>query len=710
MSATDRTSTLNASETTVPVPVPVPVAAEAPADTARRSTRWQVVHAQAIHVALIPILALSAVLSTHRLAQNGYANNFYSAGVKSMLQSWHNFLFVSFDPGGLVTLDKPPLGIWVQAASAQLFGFSPLSLLLPEAIISTLAVAVLYRVLARRLGTAAALAGALALAVFPSFVAVSRDNGVDPLLILLMIMACGAALNAIEDGGSRWLIACALLVGLAFNTKTLAAYLIVPGIALAYLLCAPGSWLRRVSMLVVAGVVMGVCSFSWIAMVELTPNSERPYVGSSTDNTELGLTFSYNGFGRVEGEAGGPGRVPHAEGALVHTQIHHHHYLRPPTAAQRARLAALARHEAARERAALRAATSTYLPNGRLRDPIAFGGAPGPLRLFEKRLFDQGSWMLAFALVGLLAFALLIFAGQRTRRDPRLATLIVLGGWLLAEVAVLDFSKGIVHPYYISALAPGVAAMVAAGALAFVQFAQRRSLAWALLPCAVGATVVVQVANLRYQHYMRWFLPVLIAGAAAGLVAMAVALLVRRLVAPAMALLLCLLLVAPAAYATTTWLAPVQGTFAAAGPHQASGDGGIGVNAKSMRVYHRIISYVSTHKPGTRWAVLTDASPTAAPLILLGQPAGAMAGYSGTDPALDGPGLARLIALGEARYVVLGGAYASRGGNLATRAALHVCPQVPAAAWHGPPPAPYELVLFDCRGREHALSGRAYTD
>ena len=158
-----------------------------------------------------------------------------------MLKSWHNFFFVSFDGGGLVTIDKPPLALWVQAASAELFGFSPLSLLLPEAIVSVIAVAVLYRIVARRLGAGSGLVAALALAVFPSFVAVSRENGVDPLLLLLMILACGAALNAVEDGRWRWLMASALLVGLAFNTKTLAAYLIVPGIGLAYLVCAPAA-------------------------------------------------------------------------------------------------------------------------------------------------------------------------------------------------------------------------------------------------------------------------------------------------------------------------------------------------------------------------------------------------------------------------------------------------------------------------------------
>ena len=112
--------------------------------------------------------------------------------VKSMLRSWHNFFFVSSDPGGLITVDKPPLGLWVQAVSAKMFGFAPLSLLIPEAICAMIAVALLYGSSRRASGRSPALVSALALAVFPSFVAVSRDNGVDPLLILLMLAACGA--------------------------------------------------------------------------------------------------------------------------------------------------------------------------------------------------------------------------------------------------------------------------------------------------------------------------------------------------------------------------------------------------------------------------------------------------------------------------------------------------------------------------------------
>jgi 4-amino-4-deoxy-L-arabinose transferase-like glycosyltransferase len=677
----------------------------APAHTQRIAWRRALSPA---HLGLVAILALSLVLNTVKLSQNAWANTFYSAGVKSMLGSLHNFLYASFDQGGLVSIDKPPLGVWVQVVSAKVFGFTPLSVLLPEAIIGTLTVFALYLILARRFGVLAALAAALTLAVFPVFVAVSRANGVDPLLVLLLVLACGAALRSIDGGRVTWLLVAAVLIGLAFNTKTLAAYLAVPSIALGYLVCAPGGWSRRLLGVVAAGLVMGLVSFSWIALVELTPSSQRPFVGSSTNNTEIGLTFEYNGFGRVEGEVGGPGNVSIRPGGTV------------PAAPHRAVAGPSTnpRTHAPRVKQALGATGSKLLPNGRYVNPVAFGGKVGPLRLFESQLNGQGAWLLPFAIFGLLALTCQVLAplpGRRTlgrgrdRRDPRLAALIVLGGWFAVELVVLSYSKGIVHPYYISAVAPGAAAMVGAGVSAFVDFARpiddRRDPRSAsdprlllLVPAVVG-TVAAQIVILEQQDYLQWFIPFLIAGAAVGVLAVAV----RRLALPAMTFLLAVLLVAPTAYATTTWLAPVEGTFPAAGTHEATGFGLYGVEEKAMRENRKLVAYVDSHGPARRWSVLVDASPTAAPLILLGSPAGALGGYGGSDPVLDGRGLARLIARGEARYVVLGGAYADRGGNAATAAVLHDCPQVPHEAWHGPVPGPRVLVLFDCLGRERAL-------
>jgi 4-amino-4-deoxy-L-arabinose transferase-like glycosyltransferase len=694
------------------------------------------------HLALVPIVVLAVVLNTHKLARNHYANVFYSAGVKSMLLSLHNFFFVSFDPGGLITIDKPPLGLWIQATSAAIFGFHPLSLLLPEALMGVLCVGVLYLVLRRPFGQLAALAGALTLAVFPAFVASARDNNVDLPLILLMLLACGAAIRAIRGG--RWpsLLACAVLVGLAFNTKTLAAYLVVPGIAAGYLLCAPDPLLRRTLKLLAAGALMLVVSFAWIAAVEATPAAQRPYVGGSTDNSELGLTFDYNGLGRVEGEVGGPGEIFVRLGGVA-----------PFVPAQFPATPTTTVLTAKRTRAP-KTATATpnpILPDGHYANPTPFGVPPGPLRLFEAGLGDQAGWMVPFALFGMLAIALAVVlridapasppppggavAGDAVgadadptatggatpgswfaaaRRDPRAAGLIVLGGWFLTEALILSFSKGIVHPYYTSALAPGTAAMVGAGAFAFVRLARRSSIgrhSWllVLLPPAVAATVGAQLVQLhREGHYLHWYYTPLLLAAALGTVGVLAALARRRLALPAMALVLAALTLAPLLYAASTWSVPVEGTFPAAGPKVAGALGPYGMTPHDVKVDRDLMRYVDAHGPTHRWELLTVSSDSSTGFILLGYRAGALGGYSGTDPAVDGPRLARMVARHEARYVVLGGAYASRGGNLATHAVIAACRQIPNEVWlHFRRFSVYSFVLYDCAGRERQLAAQA---
>jgi 4-amino-4-deoxy-L-arabinose transferase-like glycosyltransferase len=448
-------------------------------------------------------------------------------------------------------------------------------------------------------------------------------------------------------------------------------------------------------------------------------------VGSSTNNTELGLTFEYNGFGRVEGQVGGPGQVLVRPGAFV------------PAARERA-VAAAARKTSYPSESERRGSTgstaggmsaapvskatpapqATLVPStaheptptltpivtkGREKNPIPFGGAPRPLRLFGVGLGDQAGWMLPFALFGLLGVALLACLDRR--RDRRLAATLVLGGWFLVEAAVLSLSKGIVHPYYVSALGPGTGAMAGAGVASVVELARghntRRICGLVLMACAVASTVMAQVVLMHREHYLEWFIPLLVVGAAMGMCAL---LALRRLALPAVAFTFLLLLVAPAAYSATTWLAPAEGTFPAAGPRHDPGPGAYGVNARDERIDRALADYVSTHDPGSRWALLTVASDTASPMMLFGLDAGALGGYSGTDPAVDGPRLARLVTNREARYVLLGGEYSLRGGNLATRAVLRACTELAPSAWQSPVPYPYGLALFDCAGHEKALA------
>jgi 4-amino-4-deoxy-L-arabinose transferase-like glycosyltransferase len=624
-------------------------------------------------------ILLASVLNLWALGQNGYANVYYAAGVKSMLRSWHDFFFLSADPAGLVSIDKPPLGMWLQAASAKLFGFSPLSLLLPQAIAGILAVAALYLIVRRRYGTLAATGAALTLATFPAFVAVSRDNNLDTLLILLMTLACGAGLRAIETGRLRTLLGAAILVGLAFNTKALAAVLVVPGIAAGYLYCAPGTLRRRLSQLMLAGVVCAAVSLAWMLAVQLTPAAQRPFVGSSTDNSEFGLTFGYNGFERVSNQKGGPGPVPNRE---VPPSAH------AAPASGGTGVATVPLPKPAPAVAPKVALTIT-------RSPTAFGTSPGPLRLFRRGFADQGAWMLAFALVGLLALAL----SRPARRDPKLAGAIVFGGFLACEAVFLSASRGIVHPYYLSALAPGVAVMVGAGLAAMLRPPRRRS--GMLIAVAVLATVAVQIMLLNRAHYLGLWQVLLAPAAVAALLVTRIG----RLRQAGVAAILAVLLLAPTIYAATSWSRPVEGTFPAAGPRAVGGNGGAELSREQLTTDDALIRYILAHGAGGRFQLLTVASLTADSPILLGLRAAALGGYGGVDPALDGRGLGRLVAARQARFLLLGGSYAYLGGNAATRAAARVCPQVPFADWEGARANASEgLYLVDCGGRARELA------
>jgi 4-amino-4-deoxy-L-arabinose transferase-like glycosyltransferase len=652
------------------------------------------------HAALAGVLGFSALLNLWALDQNGWANTYYSGAVDSMLRSWHNFFFVSFDAGGLVSVDKPPLALWLQAASAKVFGLSSLSLLVPEALCGVLAVAATYRIVRPRFGTAAALASALALATFPSVVAVARDNNPDMLLVLLMVLACGAGLRAVETGRLRSLIWSAVLVGLAFNTKMLAAYLVVPGLVLAYLICAPGSVRRRLAHLVAAGAVMLAVSAVWLTIVDLTPASQRPYVGSSQNNSAFGLAFNYNGVGRVEGQLGGPGRVGGGGGAGGRT-------FQPPAGAQNGLPGGLPGFGGG--------PGGPRGGGGGGPGSSAFGGPTGAFRLFSDGIGDQGGWMLPFALGGALAIALTL---KRRRRDPRLAALIVFGGWFAVEALILSYSKGIIHPYYVSALGPATAVLAGVGAVAMVALAKRGGWRLAVPLAAVAATVAVEVVLLRRVDFIEWWIPLLLAVAVGGATILVG---VRRWAAPAMATLLAALLLAPAAYATTVWDGPVNGTFPAAGTSQSGGPGGpsgpggrragpFGGGGSSDAALAR---YVTTHQPGTKWDVLVQSANQAAPLILEQHVSvGSLGGFNGDDHVLDAKGLAKLVASGEARYVQSGSSFPGRGGNSASEAVQSACREVPASEWGGSSTAttggggPFGGggTLYDCQGAATKLA------
>src|SRR3954452_22339129 len=185
------------------------------------------------------LLVLAGILDLWALSKNGFANDYYSAAVRSMSMSWHNFLYESFDPSGVMTVDKPPLSLWVQALSVRAFGFHPLSILVPQALMGVATVGLVYDLVRLRCGRVAGFVGGLVLALTPIAVAMSRHNNPDELLALCCTAALWFLVRAFEDGRTRWIVWAGGRVGLAFEPKMLVAFMVVPGIVAAWLWVAP---------------------------------------------------------------------------------------------------------------------------------------------------------------------------------------------------------------------------------------------------------------------------------------------------------------------------------------------------------------------------------------------------------------------------------------------------------------------------------------
>jgi 4-amino-4-deoxy-L-arabinose transferase-like glycosyltransferase len=469
-----------------------------------------------VRLELLALLGLAGVLNLWALSRNGWANTYYSAAVRSMSSSWHDFLFASLDRGGVMTVDKPPLALWVQALSVRVFGFHSLSLLVPQALMGVASVALTYDLVRRRFGRAGGFVAGLALALTPITVAISRHNNPDALLVLCCVAALWCFARALEarraGSQTRWLVAAGVCVGLAFETKMLVAMTVVPGMTLAWLWVDPAGRgrLRALGQLLWGGLALLVVGGAWPALVELTPAGDRPWISGTSNNTIWSLIFEYNGVGRVEGQAGGPGGV--GGGTM-------------------------------------------------------FGGSPGPLRLLNSALGGQAGWLLGFALVGGLA---ILFSSRLRRGDARSGWLLAVGGAALTTAVLFSAASGILHPYYVSLLAPFVAALVGASA---GELLAGRLHTRIVGPPVVAAGVAVELAvHGDYPENLGWLAPVLIAVGLLAAFAL-VAFSATRIRVAAIVAALAALAIAPSVWAFDTLGYATSSTFPSGGPQSLAGGG-----------------------------------------------------------------------------------------------------------------------------------------
>jgi 4-amino-4-deoxy-L-arabinose transferase-like glycosyltransferase len=506
----------------------------APAPTRTDRARWPA-------WALAAICVAAAALYAWKIGAGQLGNTYYSAAVKSMTGSFSNFLFGSFDPYGVVTVDKPPMSLWPQALSVMIFGFHGWSLLLPQVIEGVAAVFLLHRTVRMWAGENTALLAAAILALTPITVAINRDNNPDTLLVLLLVAAAYAFTRSVRaTAGTRWLLLCAFLIGCGFLTKMLQAWIIVPGIALAYFVGTSAPVKRRLLDLLGAGGVLVASSFWWVALHEWWPG-DKPYIGGSTDGSAWDLIFGYNGFGRV---FGGDGNISTGGGG-------------PP--------------------GGMRLPAGVDMPSGGGMGAFG-GGSPGLTRMFDESVGGQISWLLPLALLVLAVVAVAGVLRMRAKLPGNpfeRAGWFLWGSWLLVTALVFSYAEGIWHPYYTTMLAPAIAAIAAAGLVRFWRaYRDSTGVGWVLLPLAVTVTAVwafvLASRDTSWHGWTRWAVVLVAAVAVGGLVAGRLT--PATLGRPALVVGLVAVLLVPAVWSTAAATTTQSGTIPAAGP--AGGFGG----------------------------------------------------------------------------------------------------------------------------------------
>ncbi len=610
-------------------------------------------------LALVGIILISVFMDFYRLGQNGFGS-YYPAAVRSMMDSWHNFFFAAYDPGGFVTIDKPPVGFWFEVASAKLFGFNSVSILLPQALAGVLSVLLLYYLVRRHFGVMAGLLAALALAITPISVVTNRNTTIDSILALTLLVGAWAVLRAAETGKLRWLLLSAVIVGIGFNIKMLEAYLVVPAYGLLYLLAAPRSIWKRIGHLALAGLVLLVVSFSWVVAVDLTPASQRPYVDSTQDNSELSLAIGYNGLDRLLGRFGSgfrggppantPTNATNRSGSTGGNGI--------PTTNGNGGSTNTGRN-----------VTRQQQPPGGGFGGIFDTGAPSPLRLFNISLGGQVSWLLPLALFGMLALA-----WQRRPRIRQQQSLVFWGMWLLT-MGIFFSVAGFFHQYYMTEMAPAIAALFGIGLVVMWQDYRRGGWRGWLLPLALIATVAEQIHLLNsYPVWSQRLTPILIVLC---IIVVGVLIIARiaprfhlkapgvRFILPALSVGVLALMLAPTVWAAIPVTQGTQADLLVAGPSQSDGFGGnfAGGRDTTANTNTALIRYLEANQGTTKFLVAVPSSMTADGIILAtNKPVMSMGGFSGSDPILTTSQLAALVKNGTVRFFLLNSF--NRGGQL----------------------------------------------
>jgi 4-amino-4-deoxy-L-arabinose transferase-like glycosyltransferase len=574
--------------------------------------------------ALAAITLGAAVL---RLSQLGRVSPdpFYDAAVRSMGLSFHNFFFGAFEPGGSVSIDKPPVDLWLQVVSVKVLGFSSTTLKLPEALAGTVA-APLLALTVRRLWTpAAGIIAGISLAVLPVDVITARSDTMDAVMMALIVLALMLAVRAVEDGSTPWLLAAAAALGIAFNVKLLETVVALPGIAVFVLLGMPGQARRRAIQLALSSVVYVAVSLSWLTATLLAPAHDRPYAIGSTNGSAWNAAFVFNGTDRLGGKSPEPQFTVYEPG---------HHY---PEATQ-----------SERDHIPIVPPSATRLL-----------ARVGPLS--GQRL---GLELLVALLLGLPALVVAVLADRRRpgAGDPhatidahqpalpgagetgariRRAATAGLVVWMVCGIGLFS-EMARLHPRYVEGFTPAVAAMLGIG-LAWAASARGRM----QLAFLVGTLIVTVYYSERllYGHPGEWWIGLIGALGAITFALVAripgVDSLPRRLLAPAG--VIALSLIAVLAVPLTADLTAIENHVTDAGY----------VGALPSEQQRLVSAYLRAHQGSAYYEVAAESATSIGSLIVQdARPVLVLTSY-GARVFTPVAQLQRLIAEGKVRYAFL---------------------------------------------------------
>ena len=644
-----------------------------------RGAQWAIVGA---------ITLLAAVLRLIHIGQVP-PDPFYDAAVRSMTLSSHNFFFGAFEPGASVSIDKPPVDLWLQVASVKAIGFSSTALKLPEALAGIVSVPLLYEAVRRLWSATAGIAAAAALAVLPIEVITARSDTMDAVMMALLVLALLLIARALQTGGIAWLLAGAAALGVAFDVKLLESLVALPGLAALAALGMPGSLPRRAIKLAAAGAVYVVVALAWLTTTLLVPADDRPYAIGSTNGSAWNAAFVFNGKDRVSGKSPEPQGTVYEPGHVypTDTQSERDHIPIVPPSATRlfARIGPLSgqrlgmeiliglilgipalllgvrgppgpdplleRGRAGRREDAPEAAPSAA--GAEARPTTAAAQAPAPREGEDTQLPRAAGGEGPPALAGPATPAAapptppIDAAGSSFdwHGDPsvplriRRAAAAGIGLWLLTGLVLFSHMERL-HPRYVEGFTPAVAAMLGIG-LAWAT-APRGRLRLAALAVAMLVTVVY-AERLLYAVEAVW--AVVLIGA---LAALAAALLARRARSPrARGLLgaatLAAALVAVLTVGMKTNVRAIGDKISAAGfVGQIPGD-----------VQSRLSSYVRAHNHGARYEIASQSATSIGSLIVKdAQPIAVLTTYNARVFTPVGK-LKRMIAAGQVRYAYL---------------------------------------------------------